>query len=536
MGGGPLTAQRAAAYTAAGHWTGTQVDDGLRAGARAFPDRLALVDRDRRVTYGQLDTAVDIAAAALHRLGIGRGDVVAFQLPNWLESAVVFHATARLQAVANPIVPIFRRREVEFILRDGGARVLVVPDRFRGFDHAALGAELRDAVASLEHVLVVGDAAPPGTTRLADVMVPAAPPPAPAARRGDDRVLLLYTSGTEATPKGVVHTHDTLGYECRSVAALYGLGAEDVVFMPSPVTHVTGLLYGLQLPFLLGASVVLLDRWDVATALDLIERERCTFTVGATPFLQGLVHAPDLAGRDIGSMRLFVCGGADIPPQLIREAAERTSMTATRVYGSSECPIVTGTPPDAPLWRHAETDGAPIGPTEARVVDDEDAVLTPPACGNLQVRGPDLCVGYRDRALNDAAFTPDGWLRTGDLAEIDADGLVRIAGRVKDVIVRGGENLSAAEIEHLVLEHPDVEEAAVVGYPDEVLGERACAYVVGAPDLTLESLVLFLRTRGVANQKLPERLRLVDALPRTASGKVQKFVLRAQQRGGAVAR
>jgi cyclohexanecarboxylate-CoA ligase len=531
-----VTPQRAAAYVADGHWTGAQVGDGLRAGAGAWPDRLALVDRDRRVTYGQLDAAVDRAAATLARLGVRRGDVVAFQLPNWLESAVVFHATARLQAIANPIVPIFRRREVEFILRDGGARVLVVPDRFRGFDHAALAAGLRDTVATLEHVLVVGDAGPSGTTRLADAMAaPAGPLPSPE-RSGGDPVLLLYTSGTEATPKGVVHTHDTLGYECRSVAALYGLDAEDVVFMPSPVTHVTGLLYGLQLPFLLGARVVLLDRWDVGAALELIERERCTFTVGATPFLQGLVHAPDLARRDIASLRVFVCGGADIPPQLIREAAERTAMTATRVYGSSECPIVTGTPPDAPLPRHADTDGAPIGPTEARVVDDDDVTLGPPARGNLQVRGPDLCIGYRDPALDAHAFTSDGWLRTGDLAEIDAAGLVRIVGRVKDVIVRGGENLSAAELEHLVLEHPGVEEVAVVGFPDDLLGERACAYVVGRPDLTLESLVAFLRTRGVATQKLPERLRRVDALPRTASGKVQKFLLRAEQRGEAVAR
>jgi cyclohexanecarboxylate-CoA ligase len=517
-------------YVAAGHWTGARVDDGLRASARRAPERTAVVDRDRRVTYGELDAAVDRAAALLASLGVGPGDVVSFQLPNWLEAAILFHATARVGAISNPIVPIYRRREVGFILAQARSRVLVVPDRFRGFDHRALVAELRPELGDLEHVLVVGEASD-GTTSLAGALaaVPSYAVPPAVARHGADPVLLLYTSGTESRPKGVVHTHDTLVYECASIAELYAVTEDDVVFMPSPVTHITGLLYGLQLPFTVGAPVVLLDAWSVPAALDLIERERCSFTVGATPFLHGIVHAPDLAERDIASMRVFVCGGADIPPALVRDAAERTAMLATRVYGSTECPTATGTAPSDPLRVHAETDGAPIGPTEVRVVDDDDAVLAPPAVGNLQVRGPDLCVGYRDAALDVQAFTADGWFRTGDLAEIDAGGRLRIAGRVKDIIVRGGENLSAKEIENLLFEHPDVREVAVVAYPDPVLGERACAYVVGEPDLTLEAAVAFLRTGGVANQKLPERLRLVDELPKTASGKVQKFVLRDEQ-------
>jgi cyclohexanecarboxylate-CoA ligase len=521
----------AAGYVAAGHWSGARVDDGLRASARRTPGRLAVVDRDRRVTYGELDAGVDRAAALLARLGVGHGDVVSFQLPNWLEAAVLFHATARLGAISNPIVPIYRRREVGFILEQARSRVLVIPDSFRGFDHRAMVADLRPGLADLEHVLVIGE--PAGDTVAFDDALAAPPhgasPPADDERRGADPVLLLYTSGTESRPKGVVHTHDTLVYECASIAELYAVTGDDVVFMPSPVTHITGLLYGLQLPFTLGAPVVLLDAWSVPAALELIERERCSFTVGATPFLHGVVHAPDLTERDISSMRVFVCGGADIPPALVRDAARRTAMLATRVYGSTECPTATGTAPREPLGLHAETDGAPIGPTEVRVVDDGGAVLTPPATGNLEVRGPDLCAGYRDPALDAAAFTADGWFRTGDLAEIDAAGRLRIAGRVKDIILRGGENLSAKEIENLLFEHPDVREVAVVAFPDPVLGERACAYVVGEADLTLESAVAFLRSRGVANQKLPERLRLVGELPKTASGKVQKFVLREAQ-------
>jgi cyclohexanecarboxylate-CoA ligase len=510
-------------YAAAGHWTGERVDDGLRASAARAPSATAIVDRDRRITYGELDAAADRAAAMLAGMGVRPGDVVSFQLPNWLEAAIVFHATARVGAISNPIVPIYRRREVGFILRQARSRVLVVPAAFRGFDYPAMVAELRPELPELEQVLVVGEG---GSFAGALADVPAGARPPGLERRGSDPVLLLYTSGTESRPKGVLHTHDTLVYECASIARLYAVTGDDVVFMPSPVAHITGLLYGLQLPFALGVPVVLLDVWSAAAALELIERERCSFTVGATPFLHGIVNAPELAERDIASMRVFVCGGADIPPALITATAERTPMLATRVYGSTECPTATGTAPGAPLSQHAQTDGAPIGPTEIRVVDDEGHVLAPPAAGNLEVRGPDLCVGYRDPALDAVAFTDDGWFRTGDLAEIDADGRLRIAGRVKDIIVRGGENLSAKEIENLLFEHPDVHEVAVVAYPDDVLGERACAFVVGEADLTLESAVAFLKTRGVANQKLPERLRLVDELPKTASGKVQKFVLR----------
>jgi cyclohexanecarboxylate-CoA ligase len=520
-------------HVATGSWTGARVDDGLRASARRAPAGLAVVDRDRRVTYGELDRLAERAAVLLAGLGVGRGDVVSFQLPNWLEAAVLYHATARLGAIANPIVPIYRHREVGFILEQARSRVLVVPAAFRGFDYPRMIAGLRASLPELEQVLVVGgegDDAGSFAAALAAVPEDATPPPAADGEHASsDPALLLYTSGTESRPKGVLHTHDTLVYECTSIARLYDVTSKDVVFMPSPVTHITGLLYGLQLPFALGAPVVLLDAWSVPAALELIERERCSFTVGATPFLHGIVHAPDLAERDVASLRVFVCGGADIPPALIRDAAQRTAMLATRVYGSTECPTATGSAPGAPAAQHAETDGAPIGPTEIRVADDEGTVLTAPATGNLEVRGPDLCVGYRDPALNAAAFTADGWFRTGDLAEIDAAGRLRIAGRVKDIIVRGGENLSAKEIENLLFEHPGVREVAVVAFPDPVLGERACAYVVGEPELTLDAVIAFLRTRGVANQKLPERLRLVAELPKTASGKVQKFVLRAEQ-------
>ncbi|HWI72227.1 MAG TPA: AMP-binding protein, partial [Baekduia sp.] len=251
-------------YVAAGYWGSARVDDGLRASAARAPQRTAVVDRDRRVTFGELDRLADRAAALLHGLGVGRGDVVSFQLPNWLEAAVLYHATARLGAISNPIVPIYRRREVGFILEQARSRVLVVPGTFRGFDHQAMADELCPALPALEHVLVVGEGGSFGDA-LAAIPEDATPPPG-IERPTSDPVLLLYTSGTESRPKGVLHTHDTLVYECASIARLYGVTDADVVFMPSPVTHITGLLYGLQLPLALGAPVVLLDAWSVPAA------------------------------------------------------------------------------------------------------------------------------------------------------------------------------------------------------------------------------------------------------------------------------
>jgi cyclohexanecarboxylate-CoA ligase len=518
----------ASRYVESGHWSGRLVDQALTEGARDHPDRTAIVDRERRLSYGDLAAAVGRAAGMLAGLGVGQGDVVSFQLPNSLEAAIVYHATVRLGAVGNPIIPIYRGREVEFILRQTRSRVVVVADVFRRFDYRAMIAELRPRTPELEHVLVVGE---PGAGQRSFAAALEDGGSAPAVqRRSGDLALVLYTSGTEASPKGVLHPHDTLVYECQSIIDLYELTADDRVFMPSPVTHITGLLYGLMLPFMLGTSVVLQDIWDAEEALRLIERERASFCVGATPFMHGLVHAEQLADHDLSCLRVFGCGGADVPPALIREAHERLGIVASRLYGSTECPTVTGTPLRAPLERHADTDGQAIGAAELRVVDEAGDPLPAGVRGHLQVRGPDLCLGYLDPALDERSFTSDGWFRSGDLAVVDEEGSVRIAGRAKDVIVRGGENLSAKEVEDLLFEHPDIEEVAVVGYPDEVLGERACAFVVARGPLDLEELVSFLRERRVANQKLPERLEVVEALPKTASGKVQKFRLRERLR------
>lgn len=515
----------AEAYRAAGLWLAETLEEPLRRGATAHPERLALVDRERRLSYGELWERIERAAGMLAARGIGRGDVVSFQLPNWAEAAVVHHAVVLLGAVSNPIIPIYRGHELGFILRQAGSRVFVVPDVFRRFDYREMAAGLLAECETLEHVLVVGEPLE-RMESFAAALAEAEPLAASPQRDPGEVVLLLYTSGTEANPKGVLHSHETLAYECRSIIDLYRLDGEDTVFMPSPLTHITGLLYGVLLPFILGTRVVLQDVWDPDLAVELIEREGLSFAVGATPFLHGIVNAE----RRAESMRIFGCGGADVPPALIEEAERKLGIRASRLYGSTECPTVTGTPIEAPVGRHASTDGAPIGADQVRIVDEDGAELPPGERGELQARGPDLCLGYLDPALNAKAFTADGWFRSGDLAVADEQGYLRIAGRAKDVILRGGENLSAKEIEDLLFEHPEIEEVAIVGYPDEVLGERSCAVVVAARELELEDLVGYLRSRSVANQKLPERLLQVKALPKTASGKVQKYRLRDELR------
>ncbi|BBG01713.1 MULTISPECIES: AMP-binding protein [Pseudonocardia] len=501
--------------------TGHLVDGYLAAAAARTPEAVAVVDRGRSWTYGELDGAVNRFASALRSRGIAPGDVVTWMLPNWCEAIVVHLAAIRLGAVSNPVIPIYRHRETAFILRQAASKVLVVPQRFRNFDYPAMIDEIRPEAPALGTVVVVGG--DPGRTRFEDLLAEGADTPVEVARASGDVALLLYTSGTTSAPKGALHSHDTLDHENRSIIDFFGLSAADVVFMPSPVGHIIGVLYGLQLPFMLGGPVVLLDVWEPGRALELIEEHRCTFTVAATPFLHGLVHHPSLPERDVSSLRVFACGGADVPPELVRAATTALGCTVGRGYGSTEFPTATACNATDPLARRALTDGRPIGAAEVRLAPD----------GELQVRGPELFLGYLDASLDAAAFTGDGWLRTGDLARIDDDGYVEIIGRQKDIIIRGGENISAKEIEDHLFEHPAVADAAVVSSPDPVLGERVCAVVVPEPgqDVTLPGIVEWLTARRMARQKLPERLLLLDELPRNPSGKIQKFHLRDLARG-----
>jgi len=525
----PLTQRdpvRAAAYRRRGVWRGETIWAAFAATAARLPTKPALVEDDVRTSFATLAARAERVAGGLAALGLRAGDIVAVQLPNWTETVEVLLACARLGAVANPILPIYRRREVGFILAEGGARAIVVPGRLRDCDHRALVDELRGDAPALAHVVVVRDDAPPGTVAYGSLA--GAPPPLPVDAGAV--ALLMYTSGTTADAKGVLHSHETLLAEARSLGPVHGFTDADTVLMPSPLTHVSGLIHALLVPAVYGTTAVLMDRWDPGAALGRIAAERVTYMVGAPTFLRDLAQHPDLAAADVSSLRLFSCGGATVEPALVREAAARLGCVAKRVYGSTEFPTVTTTGPDDPPERRIDSEGRAIGAAEIRIVDEDGDAVPAGREGEILARGPECFLGYRNAARDAETFTADGWFRTGDLGTVDADGYLRITGRRKDIIIRKGENISARELEDLLAEHPAVAEVAVVGLPDAAAGEIACAVVrvrPGAAAPSLAELAAHLTARGLSRRKLPERVVLVDDFPRNASGKIVKRTLRA---------
>jgi len=507
-----------------GVWEGRNVGSFLDDCVVSTPNSVAIHEGAASLTYEELDGLVASTASWLSAAGVGPGQSVLVQLPNWWEAIVVFHAIIRLGAVVNPVVPIYRASELAFIIRQSRPAAVIVPQWFRGFDHCSMIDDYLVSVPVSDRpaLVVVRPAAGVGIgwARFDEVVgTPVGRVLAPPA--STDIALLLYTSGTTAAPKGVLHCHETLVYETRSIIDWFQLGDSDRVFMGSPVTHITGFLYGVILPTITATCCVLLDIWDPGVAADLIERWDCSFTVGATPFLQGLTDEYGVRGQP-SALKYFACGGADVPPALVRDASTVLDATVCRVYGSSEFPTVSCGVPSASVEELAATDGLPIGDVVVRLDNAVDGV------GELIANGPELFLGYLDPQLNEECFTADGFFRTGDLASIGPDGAITIRGRVKDIIIRNGENVSAREIEDILFTHPSISDVAVVAVPDPRTGERACAVVVPAPDsvVTLENVTAFLREFGLAKPKWPEELVLRRELPRTPSGKVQKFVLR----------
>ncbi|MEJ6488777.1 AMP-binding protein [Leucobacter sp. USCH14] len=508
--------------------------------AARHPGHPAVIDGRTRLTSAELMHASFRAARFLAAAGVRRGDLVALQLPNRWESIAAMQGVWLLGGITTLITPIYRTGELTNLFSDAPPRAVVVPGEYRGTDYAMQAAEALHNAGADAPVLVLGELFAEASGEASEAWrlgsesddLPGGGSRSPRTQP-DDVAILMFTSGTTGRAKGVLHTHRTLLHEAASIAETFGLSG-DAVFMPSPLTHVTGLLYGVLLPTLINGSVVLQDRWDPAEAATNIERHKCTFTVSATPFLRGL--ADQYASRgERSSLRVFVCGGADIPRDLVQQASRTMGSDVCRTYGSTEMPTLTVVTPDLSAPQRWETEGRPIGAARGRIVDATDGV------GELEVIGPELFVGYLDPADNASAFTDDGWFRTGDLARLDDD-VLRICGRSKDLIIRGGENISSKEIEDVLLSAPAIDDVAVVAIPDETMGERACAVVVAAPagpddrsgstspPLTLADLSAVLESAGLARQKQPEALLIVDELPRTPSGKIQKFVVRERVR------
>jgi acyl-CoA synthetase (AMP-forming)/AMP-acid ligase II len=525
----------AVSYRAAAYWRDETLADVARRACHDGPDRLLLIEGDRRVTRAEAwDAASRLAAFFLSR-GLQAGDVVSFQLPNWIEAAVIALAARRCGLVLTPIPPIYRESEVGYILQDCRAKLVFVPQVFRKHDHQRMLEGLRSTLPSLRDVVVVrGDGAAGLEWRdavsLASASDTAFPEIDPAAA-----MVVMYTSGTAGRPKGVIHNHHAFDYRVRSMRDAWSIGPSDVVFMPSPVTHITGAYWAVDMPWACGAPSVLLDVWSADEAIDCIERHRCTVTGGATPFLRQLLDTA--AGRPaaMASLRIFFCGGTTVSADLIREAAARyPACLFFRAYGSTEMPTTTlGIRDRAHADLGAETDGEVVPPTEVKIVDaSSGANVAEGEEGEILVRGPEQFVGYLHPDDNVGAFDEDGYFRMGDLGRRVHGRYLVITGRKKDVIIRSGENISPKEVEDVLATHAAIADVAIVAMPSRETGEKGCAFVVLRPGRTIDLMEVrrFLERAGLARQKCPEHLVTVDELPRVPSGKVSKDVLRALAR------
>jgi acyl-CoA synthetase (AMP-forming)/AMP-acid ligase II len=493
------------------------------------PDREMAVDESgRRLTFGAYRDACERAAAGLAALGVGDGTVVSWIQPTTLEAMVLFGALRRLGAVQNPILPIYREREVGFIVRQAGSSVLVTPSTWRGFDYQAMGQAVTDGTDT--RVLVVDRSLPEGD--------PATLPPPPDddmdTAGGDVPVrFLYYTSGTTAEPKGARHGDRSLRAASVGMSERLGLAGDDRFAFVFPITHIAGGLY-IYAALAYGLTFVLDAAFDPATTIDLLRRENITQAGAGTFFHQTYLKAqqdlPD-GERLFPYVRTFPGGGAPKPPSLHHEIKAAFGVGVVSGYGMTEAPILTMNHHDAPDDVLADTEGPAVAGTALRIVTIDGKDAAPGEEGEVRAKGPQVTLGYLDPALDAEAFDDDGWFRTGDLGTLDGEGNLTITGRLKDVIIRKGENISAKEVEDLLFTHPQVGDVAVIGLPDAASGERACAVVVpaaGAAPITFDEMKAHLLDAGLITRKLPEQLEIVDALPRNPSGKIVKFELQKQ--------
>ncbi|MBU8906067.1 AMP-binding protein [Desertibacillus haloalkaliphilus] len=516
-------------------WPNRTILDYLWTAIEKDPDKVAIIDKKSRYTYEQLGKLVDRVALGLLELGLKKGDVVSFQLPNWNEFVILHFAATRIGAISNPLIPIYRDREIGFMVKLAESKMIVVPDEFRGFNYPEMIERLMPEWPNMEHIYVVGENVPSGMKSFDSLtQVPWEEKKNPALL--DDITLdpnelteIVFTSGTTGEPKGVMHTHNTVTLSSLLWIDHLSLTSEDTIFMASTFAHQTGFLYGVRLPVMHGGTAVYQDVWNPKEFIELIEKKKITFTTAATPFLQDTLQVEDIEQYDLSSFRYFIAIGAPIPRTLVKQAAEQLPGQILSGWGQTENGLVTLTLANDTEEKLTSTDGKPFSVMELKVVDEDGETVPANTEGSLLCRGPALFVGYLKRMKKtNAEFSAD-WFVTGDRAVMDEDGYIRITGRDKDIIIRGGENIPVAYIENIIYEHPDVSVVQIVAMPDERLQEKACAFISmekGKTPLTLDALKQFLAKKGVAKQYWPEKVEIVDDFPRTPSGKIQKFRLR----------
>ncbi len=506
--------------------TATNLWELVEARAQLTPDAVMLHEGDRVTTFGEYrDMALQAAAGLSQHHGVREGTVVAWQLPTWTESAVFVAALARLGAVQNPMLPLYRSKELLFMTQQLSAELLVVPSTFRGFDHAGLAKEVAEQRPGLK-VLVADHWLPEGDPETLP------PPPKSSVSAAEDPIRwVFYTSGTTADPKGAQHTDrgiisTSLGYAQRT-----HITETDIALVAFPFTHVGGIIIGVMTPLLTGSSAVLMETWTAADSTALIAKHGVTLGNGAPAIHQALLEEAKANPTAYATVRAFPSGGSTKPPTLHADlvAAVPGCAGITSGYGLTEMPILSQTDIDAPDESKANGEGTAQPGVTIRIIDADGNDVPAGGEGELVATGPMLMKGYTDASLNEKAFTADGFFRTGDLARLDPHGAVLITGRLKDVIIRKGETISAKEVEDVLFLHPSIADVAVIGLPHPIMGELTCAVVVCAPDTTisLEDVVTHCRAQGLMTQKFPEQLEVLEMLPRNASGKVLKHELRA---------
>ncbi|EFE7735084.1 medium-chain fatty-acid--CoA ligase [Escherichia coli] len=523
--------QRRAAYRQQGLWGDASLADYWQQTARAMPDKIAVVDNHgASYTYSALDHAASCLANWMLAKGIESGDRIAFQLPGWCEFTVIYLACLKIGAVSVPLLPSWREAELVWVLNKCQAKMFFAPTLFKQTRPVDLILPLQNQLPQLQQIVGVDKLAPATSSlSLSQIIADNTPLTMAITTHGDELAAVLFTSGTEGLPKGVMLTHNNILASERAYCARLNLTWQDVFMMPAPLGHATGFLHGVTAPFLIGARSVLLYIFTPDACLALLEQQRCTCMLGATPFVYDLLNLLEKQPADLSALRFFLCGGTTIPKKVARECQQR-GIKLLSVYGSTESSPHAVVNLDDPLSRFMHTDGYAAAGVEIKVVDDARKTLPPGCEGEEASRGPNVFMGYFDEPeLTARALDEEGWYYSGDLCRMDEAGYIKITGRKKDIIVRGGENISSREVEDILLQHPKIHDACVVAMPDERLGERSCAYVVlKAPhhSLSLEEVVAFFSRKRVAKYKYPEHIVVIEKLPRTASGKIQKFLLR----------
>ncbi|WP_241229194.1 medium-chain fatty-acid--CoA ligase [Escherichia coli] len=523
--------QRRAAYRQQGLWGDASLADYWQQTARAMPDKIAMVDNHgASYTYSALDHAASCLANWMLAKGIESGDRIAFQLPGWCEFTVIYLACLKIGAVSVPLLPSWREAELVWVLNKCQAKMFFAPTLFKQTRPVDLILPLQNQLPQLQQIVGVDKLAPATSSlSLSQIIADNTSLTTAITTHGDELAAVLFTSGTEGLPKGVMLTHNNILASERAYCARLNLTWQDVFMMPAPLGHATGFLHGVTAPFLIGARSVLLDIFTPDACLALLEQQRCTCMLGATPFVYDLLNVLEKQPADLSALRFFLCGGTTIPKKVARECQQR-GIKLLSVYGSTESSPHAVVNLDDPLSRFMHTDGYAAAGVEIKVVDDARKTLPPGCEGEEASRGPNVFMGYFDEPeLTARALDEEGWYYSGDLCRMDEAGYIKITGRKKDIIVRGGENISSREVEDILLQHPKIHDACVVAMSDERLGERSCAYVVlKAPhhSLSLEEVVAFFSRKRVAKYKYPEHIVVIEKLPRTTSGKIQKFLLR----------